>query len=159
MSHPKPKAILMTLPLVAAMTVAAPFTLAAENRESDDITLEEVSQELVDAGAVIANYSADQRDEAIAAGESALADLDARIERAQAWVDAHWEEMSEEAREKVRATMTSLRQRRNQAAEWMGGLKHSSAEAWEDVKSGFADAWAALEQSWAQAREELGPGA
>jgi len=39
------------------------------------------------------------------------------------------------------------------AAEWYGGLKHSSAESWEQVKTGFVKSYEVLKESFAKARK------
>src|SRR5437899_2256442 len=59
------------------------------------------------------------------------------------------------ARKKARATLNALRRERNEAAEWYGGLKHSSAESWEQVKAGFVKSYEALKESFARARKQL----
>ena len=40
-------------------------------------------------------------------------------------------------------------------AEWYGGIKHSSDNAWDTVKQGFADAYRTLSESLAEAWGEL----
>lgn len=155
MTDLEPRSILTALLLTAALAAVAPGVIAAEESESNATTVEDIRHELADTGEAIAAYSAEQRDEAVAEAESALATLDASIERSQAWVDKNWDEMSEAAREKARSAMVNLREQRNEVAEWLGGLKHSSAEAWDDVKDGFAGAWSQLQMSWSQAQEEF----
>jgi hypothetical protein len=97
----------------------------------------------------------EQRDEAIKKAKTALDDLDARIRRMERKLDGEWERMDQGARKKARATLDTLRRERNEAAEWYGGLKHSSAESWEQVKAGFVKSYEVLRQSFAKARKEL----
>jgi hypothetical protein len=49
--------------------------------------------------------------------------------------------MDQAARTKARESLTALQKQRTVAAEWYGGLKYSSRNAWEDVKSGFAKSY------------------
>ena len=55
----------------------------------------------------------------------------------------------------ARATLDALRRQRNELAEWYGGLKHSSAESWEQVKAGFVKSYEVLRESFAKARKEF----
>jgi hypothetical protein len=45
--------------------------------------------------------------------------------------------MDQSARTKVRESLAALQRERTVAAERYGGPKHSSRNAWEDVKAGF----------------------
>ncbi len=63
--------------------------------------------------------------------------------------------MDQAARRKARATLNALRRERNEVAEWYGGLKHGSAESWEQVKAGFLKSYQALKESFAKARKRL----
>ena len=63
--------------------------------------------------------------------------------------------MSEAARQQARETMKDLQRKRNDLAEWYGGMKHSSAAAWEEVKKGFAESYDTLKQSFERAREKF----
>lgn len=93
-------------------------------------------------------YSAEQRDQAVAAAKAALDKADQRIDEMQDWIDDNWADMSQTAREQARASMDALRERRTQVAESYGSLKTSSASAWEAMKAGFSDAYQALGDAW-----------
>lgn len=41
------------------------------------------------------------------------------------------------------------------AGEWYGGMKHSSAGAWNQMKKGFSDAYQSLYDSWKKATDEF----
>ena len=49
-----------------------------------------------------------------------------------------------------------LRKKRNELSEWYGGLKHSSANAWDHVKDGFAEGYESLEDAFDKADKEFG---
>lgn len=63
--------------------------------------------------------------------------------------------MDQAARQKMAATLTALRKQRNETAEWYGGLKHSSGNAWEDVKTGFLKRYEDLPDTFQKARSEF----
>ena len=64
--------------------------------------------------------------------------------------------MNKAAREKARANLKALRKQRNEVAEWYGGLKASSADAWEHMKKGFSDAYKSLGDAWEKSAQEFG---
>jgi hypothetical protein len=142
-----------TLALGAVLT-ASPLSFAADT-SGGKTTAKDVSKKVDDAGQAIKNYSVAQRDEAITKAKAALDDLDTRIGRMERKLDSEWDRMDEAARKKARATLNALRRERNEAAEWYGGLKHSSAESWEQVKAGFVKSYEVLKESFAKARKEF----
>ncbi len=133
--------------------LAMPAGIAGET--DDKATLKKAQKEVAEAAQAIKNYSADQRDEAVKKVKSSLDALDASIDRLQASIDKKWDQMSQTSREKARATMKKLRKQRNQVAEWYGGMKHSSAGAWDQMKKGFSDAYESLHDSWKKAAAEF----
>jgi len=70
-------------------------------------------------------------------------------------LDEHWQEMSAAAREKKREALKELRRERQEVSEWYGGMRHSSAEAWEDVKKGFAQSYDRLEDAFKDAAKNF----
>jgi len=135
---------------LGAVLTASPLSFAAEPSGSKT-TAKDVSRKVGDAGQAIKNYTVAQRDEAIKQAKAALDDLDARIGRMERKLESDWDRMDDAARKKARATLNALRRQRNEAAEWYGGLKHSSAESWEQVKAGFVKSYEALKESFAKA--------
>jgi len=101
------------------------------------------------------DYSVQQRDKVVADAKEELSKLDQRIAAMQRNIDEHWEDMSATARKQTRKSLDLLRQKREEAAEWYGGLKHSSGEAWEEVKKGFSDSYDRLEQAVKKAAKEF----
>ena len=143
----------LTLALGALLTVS-PLSFAAET-SGNKTTAKDVSRKVDDAGQAIKNYTVAQRDEAIKKAKIALDDLDVRIGRMERKLDNEWDRMDQAARKKARATLNALRKERNEAAEWYGGLKHSSAEAWEQVKAGFVKSYEVLKESFTKAGKEF----
>ena len=63
--------------------------------------------------------------------------------------------MTDATRKKVSATMKKLRKERVQLAEWYGGMKHSTANAWDDMKNGFSEALDSIADAWDKAEDEF----
>ena len=139
---------------LGALLAVSPLSSAAE-APGGKTTAKDVSKKAGETGRAIKDYTVGQRDEAVKQAKAALDDLDRRIARLERKLDDDWERMDQAARKKARATLNALRRERNEAAEWYGGLKHSSAESWEQVKAGFVKSYEALKESFARARKQL----
>ncbi len=140
---------LRTLALALALAVMTQMSLA-----DDKATAKDVGKKVEDTGKAIGSYTIAQRDQAIKSARTALADLDARMRRMERKIDAGWDKMDAAARKKARATLSALHKERDEVAEWYGGLKHGSAEAWDEVKGGFVKSYEGLKQSFAKAATE-----
>ena len=139
-----------------ALTVlsASPLVSAAEST-GGKTTVKDISRKADQTAHAVKDYSVQQREEAIKSAKVALDDLDARIRGLERRVDRDWDRMDEAARKKARSTLSALRRQRDELAEWYGGLKHGSAEAWEGVKSGFVKSYEALKESFGKARKQF----
>ncbi|OPY07756.1 MAG: hypothetical protein A4E66_01986 [Syntrophus sp. PtaB.Bin001] len=147
-------ALVITIAAVFGFTSASVAEQKSATRETDKTTTQKFKEEGVEVSQKIKNYTIRQRDEAVNAAKVGLADLDARIDRLERKLEKNWNKMDEAARAKARAAMTSLRKQRNEAAEWYGGMKHSSAAAWKDVKKGFSKSYDDLKASFKKAERE-----
>jgi hypothetical protein len=130
------------------------IALAGEN-PGDKTRTKEVKQEFREAVEALKDYSADQRDEALKRVKVAVSDLDARIEDLENGVEEKWDRMDQVAREKARATLKSLRQKRDKLGEWYGGMQHSSAKAWQHVKKGFLESYESISDAYDKAVKEF----
>ena len=150
----KVRAILFLFRALAlgALLAGSPLSFAAE---STGTTAKDVARKAGETGRAIKDYTVAQRDEAIKNAKAALDDLDSRIGRLERKLDSEWERMDQAARKKSRATLNELRRERNEFGEWYGGLKHSSAESWEQVKAGFVKSYEVLKESFAKARKQF----
>ena len=137
---------------LGALLAVSPWSLAGE-AAGDKTTAKDVSKKAGETGRAIKDYTVAQRDEAINNAKAALDDVDARIRRLERKLDNEWDKLDQATRKKARATLAALRRERNEVAEWYGGLKHSSAESWEQVKAGFVKSYEALRESFAKARK------
>lgn len=145
---------MLTLGLLMALALAVPTAFAGMTKE-DPAQTGDVRKEVSEAVQAIGSYTAEQRDAAVAKAKEALAATDRHIDQLQEKIDRNWSSMSEAARENARIAMHNLQQQRTELAEWYGGLKHSSAKAWDDIKQGFAKSYKALGESLEKAGEEF----
>lgn len=143
-------AVLLTLLLLSSVA-----TGLAASHEGDKTTAAEVKEETSETYEALKHYTVEQRKEAMAAAEKKLAKLDASIDEMQNTIDERWQSMSKATREKYRKSIALLRQQRYEAAEWFGGMRQSSAEAWEDVKKGFAASYDRLETAFKEASKSF----
>jgi hypothetical protein len=139
---------LRTFALALALAAASPLSLADDTGKT---TAKDVGRKVEDTGKTIGSYTIAQRDQAIKSAQAALADADARLRRMERKADAEWDKMDAAARKKTRATLNTLHRERDEVAEWYGGLKHGSAEAWDEVKGGFVKSYEGLKQSLTKA--------
>lgn len=130
-------------------TKEAPATLA---RESQPKPMREEVDEAIDA---IRTYSIERRKDAMERARKAAQELDQGAAELQDQLDRGWDRMSETTRTRARETMADLRQRRRDLAEWYGGMKHGSAEAWTEVKDGFVHSYHDLADALKKARAEI----
>jgi hypothetical protein len=133
----------------AAQLALSPFAVGAE--PASKMTAKEVSKKADDAAKAVGRYTIQQRDEALKSAKAALDDIDARLRSLDRKIDREWDQMDQAARKKARAAQDALRRERDEAAEWYGGLKHSSAESWEEVRAGFVKSYEKLKASFARA--------
>lgn len=143
---------LRNLALALALATVTQLSLADDTSKT---TAKDVGRKVEDTGKAIGSYTIAERDQAIKSAQAALADADARLRRMERKVDAEWDKMDAAARRKARATLNTLHKERDELAEWYGGLKHSSAEAWDEVKSGFVKSYETLKQSFTKAGKDL----
>lgn len=131
------------------------LTFALPALADDKTTANDVARKLGETGETVRKFTVEQRDEAVRSARAGLDDLDARIARMEADLARKWDKMDRRARQQARATLDAMHRQRNDLAEWYGGLKHGSAEAWEEVKAGFAESFRTLRDSFARAREQF----
>jgi hypothetical protein len=143
--------------LVLIMTVffaMGSVSFAAQTSTHETAT-KDVKEKVTEAAQAIKKYSVDQRDEAVKKAKAALDDLDVRIDSMESQLNKKWDQMDQSARKKARATLTALRKQRNEVAEWYGGLKHGSSNAWEDVKKGFLKSYQELRETLDKVHSEF----
>ncbi len=122
---------------------------------SEQAQREEEQKKNDNAVDAIHNFSVERRAEAIASAKRATEELDQQMERLQAQVDTGWARMDRATRARSQRAMTGLRQHRTAVAEWYGGMQHSSAGAWTEVRTGFVKSYRDLAEALRKARMEF----
>lgn len=156
--------LLTVMPMVAAQDTAKKAPPAAppaagqsqdEPSESSKARAARLKRDLDQKVEAIRTYSAERRVEAMANAKRAAEDLDRQMQTLQQQMDQRWGRMSEAARARGQATMADLRKRRYVLAEWMGGLRHGSTAAWDEVRSGFVKSYHELADALRRARADF----
>lgn len=142
-----------TFMTVIALTITTAHR--TEAADSEKTSLKEVKKETRELARTLGAYSVNQRDKAIKETREALDDLDKRIEVLETRIDKNWDKMDKAARQEARAGLKALRKQRNTVAEWYGGMKNSTADAWDQTKKGFSDAYQQLYKTWQESEEEF----
>jgi hypothetical protein len=135
---------------LCALLLISPLSLA-DDAPGAKTTGKDVSHKADDAARALAKYTVQQRDEALKSAKAALDDADARMRSLDRKIEREWEQMDQAARKKARAAQSTLRKERDEAARWYARLKDSSAESWDEVKSGFIKSYESLKDSLARA--------
>jgi flagellar motility protein MotE (MotC chaperone) len=143
--------------LVAAIMGSAGVAYADDEGEgvADSVELETVQEEWAEAVEALKGYSVNQREVAVEKAGEVLEDMDERIEVLQEKTVDEWESLSAETREARLEALRALVKQREELAEWYGGMKHSSAQAWGEVREGFIGAYGVLQDAWVDAAEEF----
>lgn len=116
------------------------ITSAADSatRSPAQTTIQDLQEKVEEAVQTIKSNSVVQRDQAVAKARAILEDFDARINALESRLNQEWAQMDKTAQQESASAMAVLRKQRDTAAEWYGGLKHGSSQAWEDVRAGFS---------------------
>jgi peptidoglycan hydrolase CwlO-like protein len=144
-----------SLVFITAVFFAMGSVSFAAQTSTHETRTKDVKGKVTESAQAIEKYSVDQRDEAVKKAKAALDDLDARIDSLESQINKKWGQMDQSARKKARASLKALRKQRNEVAEWYGGLKHSSSNAWEDVKKGFLKSYQELRDTFDKAHSEF----
>jgi hypothetical protein len=115
----------------------------------------DVSKETKEALTAIGQYSVEQKDAAVKKAKEMMDSLDARINKLEGDAEKKWSGLKESSKEKYHTSLAALRKQRNELSEWYGSMKHSSKNAWDEVKDGFAKSYDTLIQSWQDAEKEI----
>ena len=133
--------------------IPGPVLHAAENMQKKDGKTEmtQVRQEADETLQAIKDYSIDKKEQVMAKAKDALDKMDVKIDELEKRSSEQWQDMSEASREQSRQALRELRKKRNEIAEWYGGMKHSTASAWDEMKKGFIDSYHSLQQAFDKA--------
>lgn len=135
--------LLISLGLAVTLTVGAEETKTADGDGPDSgaTRLQTESSEALDA---LANYSAEQKEQASVTAKELVARLDKRIELLRNDLEANWDQMSQATREKREAAINGLAAKRDQLKKQFDALSQRSGKAWEELKGGFVRSYRTL---------------
>jgi TolA-binding protein len=141
-----------------AVMVFCFMSLAQAQSDNHSVTAKDIKKETQELINTLQRYSVEQRDQAVKEADKALEKLDGRIAKLERRIDNNWDQMTQAARQKAQTSLKTLRQQRIKLAEWYGSFKHSSADAWKEMKKGFTDAYKTMSDSWGKAIREFDKG-
>ena len=128
---------------------------AQDSSKVEETTFAEVRKEARELASTLKRYGADQREESVDTATKALFELDNRILDLQLRIDNRWDEMNQAARDEARESLRALQRQRIELAEWYGGLKSDSGDAWKDIRQGFSQAFGEINEGWEKALREF----
>lgn len=146
--------LIAVLSVFCLLVPSATVSLAAHHEESKT-SASDVKKEALETYDAFKKYTLAQRDKAVEAADKKLQAIDENLDTIRKDLDQRWQTMSEVTRQKNREMIRKLNKERENVAEWYGGMRHSSAEAWEEVKKGFADSYDRLERAFAEAKQDF----
>lgn len=150
------KIIYWSLFLVALIFCPITHLQAADQtRNEGKKDMQEVKKEIHNTLQTIKGYSIDKKDEVMAEAKQILDKMDAQIDELEKQSNEKWQDMSEASRENSQQALRELRKKRYEIAEWYGGMKHSSADAWGEMKKGFVDSYKSLQNAFDKAAEKF----
>lgn len=121
----------------------------------DLVTIEDVQEQMAKMGKTIEKYSITQKNNALTETQKTLDTIDRGIDLLNDQLDENWDRMSQVARRKSRTALRALEKQRNELSEWYGGMRHSSENAWEEVKNGFVKSYEKMADSFEKAAKEF----
>ncbi len=134
--------------LLAGGLVAPAFAFAANEGDAASMSADQVQKEATEAMQALAEYSAQERDQALSAAREAMAQLDKEIDAREETLRDQWADMSASAREQAKASLAQLRRTRNTLGERYGALESGMSSAWDELKDGFISAYDEVVEAW-----------
>lgn len=142
------KRALILAAILATSLAATTVALAAQDQEAATISADQVQEEAAQAMQALANYTAQERDQALSAARKAMQQLDQQIDQREDALRDQWADMSTAAREQAKASLAQLRQTRNALGERYGALESGMDSAWNELRDGFTSAYEAVVEAW-----------
>lgn len=139
--------IVYMLPLIVLSSTFLLSTVYAGNK-NNNTSYEQVSNQASEFYEAIKKYSIDQKDKAVTEAEQTLDYLDNRIEKLEDKSEKRWNKLSNQGREQLQENLKNLRKQRTEVAEWYGGMKQSTKESWDYLKSGFMKSYKIMSDTW-----------
>jgi vacuolar-type H+-ATPase subunit I/STV1 len=152
------KSVLFIMGLLAIMLLLAMGTLSGcgDNEQTQSkpaaVTKEDVKKEAKEAYDTTKAYTQEQMQAFREQTEARLAEYEQEIDQLQAKA----EKLEGDAKAKAEQQLTELRQKRDAVSEKLKVLSSSSANAWEQIKSGIDAAMEDLGNAYKKAAAEFG---
>jgi hypothetical protein len=112
---------------------------------------EQVKNDIQQAAGTTKDYLVQSKDEAVAALQRQLADMDTKIdalkEKSQPYTDA--------AKTNADSALATLREDRDKAAQKLDELKAATADKWKDVKAGFDSSMDKLKSKYEELKDKF----
>jgi len=150
--------------LVLFITLALFFTTAfllacsdqQESQKSETaVTSADVKNEAKEAMETAKAYTQQQKEEYQKQMEAKLQELDREIQDLQTKAQSNAAELKEKSKEEFNQTMEELRNKQQAATEKLDQLKSASGKAWEDTKAGVDSAFDELSKAFDRARSHF----
>jgi len=116
-----------------------------------DVSFKDIKQETKDVITTLQAYTKEQRQEALKTAERAIQNIDSRIDQLENRIDQQWDQLGDDVRSESRQALRELRKDRIRLAEWYGGMKEGSQDAWSEMKDGFNEAYQSIADAWQDA--------
>ncbi len=140
---------------VIACVFGAALLLGGCAEEPKPADAEDVKREARELAEALESFSAEQKDQAVAEAQQALAELNERVENLRARIAERWSEMDDAARRNAEQSLEKLEEEQGDLAERFEALRSASGDAWARLSEGFSDAYAELRDAWRQADDTL----
>ena len=111
---------------------------------------ENIQAQMRDTWETIKQFSADQKDQALAALRHAMDALDEDIDQASERIDENWQDMSQDARLKKQDALSELKEQREALQTRYQQLEASSEDNLEAAKARFGGAWESTKDAWSE---------
>ena len=115
----------------------------------------EVKKEVGEAATAIGEYSAEQKDAAMAKAKNMMDELQGKIDSFKTGAKEKMAAAQEGAAEGRDKTLKALQEKKDNLARWYEKMEQSTPEAWDEVKKGFSEAYTDLSDSFGKAAQEM----
>lgn len=138
--------------IVAGLAVA---TAGLDTAQAADGGASEIKTEISETLDAIKAYSAEKRDDAVAAGGALMDKLDRQMAKMEYDIEQASEETSDAAKAKWQETKAGLMKLRESTAMKLEAMREGTAETWSQTKKEFSDSVETLGKSIEEAGEDL----
>jgi septal ring factor EnvC (AmiA/AmiB activator) len=134
-----------------AATLTLPGMMFAMPVMADTTTYQQMSKEVDQAVDSVGEYTQEKQAQTVKKIKASIAEIDQELAELENGIRDNWNDMTEVSREKTKAALQDLREKRNALGERYGELKSAGKESWVDLKDDFSDAWRDFKTSWSDA--------